>query len=314
MESHTGQTGRSDPLWRLTPRHRLALGLSLIVLAALWLGWRWYGPVPAPTTPPLRYDITRTISYSFTLKNTTNRVLEQVEFWTYAPVRQTSSQQCCVHLDVSQPYRLEQDSWGNQLLHFQLTDWPPYSSRIIRIKAELRLADNANPLPESRLAAFLGPERFIESDAPPLRTLAAQLADQQPAITARNIYEWVASHIRYAGYLREDRGALYAFQKQQGDCTEYMDLFIALARANGIPARAVGGYVYDQDAVLKPNDYHNWAEFYVDGAWRLADPQKRRFGERPSRYLAMRLITADATTPQTHRFWYRGEGLHITMN
>ena len=313
MESHTGQTGRGDNLRRLTPRQWLAIGLSLLTLAAVWLGWRWYGQTPA--IPPVRYDIPRTVSYSFILKNTTNRVLEQADFWTYAPVRQTSIQQCCDSLVVSQPYQLEPDAWGNQILHFHLTNLPPYSSRLIRIKADLRLTDSANWLPEPPLPAFLGQEPFIERDHPQIRAVAAQLATPQPAMTARKLYEWVAGNVRYAGYLREDRGALYALQHQQGDCSEYMYLFIALARANGIPARAMGGYVIDHNAVLKPSDYHNWAEFYLDGAWRLADPQKQHFDERPSHYIAMRLITGAGTaSAQAQRFWYNGEGLKVTMN
>ncbi len=36
------------------------------------------------------YTIPRHIQYSFTLQNKTNLLVKEVEFWTYAPVKQTS--------------------------------------------------------------------------------------------------------------------------------------------------------------------------------------------------------------------------------
>jgi transglutaminase-like putative cysteine protease len=54
-----------------------------------------------------------------------------------------------------------------------------------------------------------------------------------------------------------------------------MDLFLALARANGIPAQAVAGYVVPGNGVLHAADYHNWTLFYADGLWRISDPQRR---------------------------------------
>ncbi len=68
----------------------------------------------------------------------------------------------------------------------------------------------------------------------------------------------MAGNIQYAGYTKDDRGALYALKKRKGDCTEYMYLLTALARANGVPTRGIGGYVYAKDAVLRPMDHTPW--------------------------------------------------------
>lgn len=297
------------------------IGLSAAALALVALSGGWYlqslAPPPAPGAPEARYDIPRTISYSFTLKNDTNRVLNNVEFWTYAPVRQTATQRCCRHLTVSQPYQLDSDRWGNQVMHFTVTELPPYASRVIRIQADMELAERSNLLPDDQPDRFLAGERFVEVDHPDIQATAQRLASATPAATVRRIHDWVAGNLRYAGYRREERGALYALQKRQGDCTEFMDLFIALARANGIPARAVGGYVYDQNAIASPSDYHNWAEFYLDGVWHIADPQKRRFVDRQSYYIAMRLLSgsAEPMLGKAHRFWHSGgEGLSVRMN
>ena len=47
----------------------------------------------------------RRIRYSFTLRNTTDRVIPDVTFLTYAPVKKTAVQQC-LHLRTSHPYKL----------------------------------------------------------------------------------------------------------------------------------------------------------------------------------------------------------------
>lgn len=62
-------------------------------------------------------------------------------------------------------------------------------------------------------------------------------------------------------------------------CLEFTDLFIALARASGIPARAVEGYAYSQNSKLKPlsilkDTLHTWPEYYDSEkqSWVMIDP------------------------------------------
>ena len=61
--------------------------------------------------------------------------------------------------------------------------------------------------------------------------------------------------------------SLTALQTLSGDCTEHTVLFIALARAAGIPARICSGIVFVKDAFY----YHFWPEVYV-GKWVQMDP------------------------------------------
>jgi transglutaminase-like putative cysteine protease len=53
----------------------------------------------------------------------------------------------------------------------------------------------------------------------------------------------------------------------QAVCTEYTDLFIAIARAAGIPAREVNGYAFTADKDVRPlslsqDTLHAWPEYY----------------------------------------------------
>ena len=299
------------------------VGGAVALLAIGGLGAWWFRVEPQPQPQPLpaaavfepRYEIPKTLSYSFTLKNTSGRLLEDAEFWTYAPVKQTSAQHCCVRLDVSQPHDVDTDAWGNQAVHLRLAPLPPFASRVIRITAELRMAAEPNRLPQASAGPLLRAEQFVEADHPLIRAKAVELAGPDPLATAHQLFTWVSGHVRDTGYVRQDRGALYALKHQQGDCTENMYLFMALARANGIPSKAMGGYVIDGNGVLRPEAYHNWAEFEADGVWRIADPHGRVFSDRYGSYVAMRVVADTEGEPfQAHRFWHSGDGLDVKMN
>ena len=59
----------------------------------------------------------------------------------------------------------------------------------------------------------------------------------------------------------------------KGDCTEHAVLFVALARALGVPARQVHGLVYARYADGKDALYwHAWAEVLSGGEWIAVDP------------------------------------------
>ena len=264
---------------------------------------------------PAGYTIAKNIQYSYTLQNTTNRVIEKAEFWAHAPVKQTAHQ-LCQDLTANYPFQLNTDHYGNQVLHFTFENLAPYASRIITIKANLMVSRLANPIGAKPEAADLLPEKYIESDHPAIRRAAAKLQESDAIKTINAVFRWVASHMSYSGYAARDRGALYALQQKKGDCTEYMDLFVALCRANGLPARRIGGYVSPQNAVLKARDYHNWGEFYLDGTWQVADPQNNALMQNQDDYIAMRIIRAAGDNPlgTYNRFQVKGEGLKARMN
>ncbi|MEJ2347717.1 MAG: transglutaminase-like domain-containing protein [Patescibacteria group bacterium] len=62
-------------------------------------------------------------------------------------------------------------------------------------------------------------------------------------------------------------------------CMEFTDLFIALARAAGIPAREINGYAYTENPEIQPlslvaDVLHSWPEYwnYDKNAWIPVDP------------------------------------------
>jgi len=264
---------------------------------------------------PVEYVIAKQVQYSFALQNKTNRVIPKAEFWAYAPVKQTATQ-LHARLDCNHPYQLIGDNSGNQVLHLTFDNLTPYATRLITVRADLGLSQKSNPLPQAPLPWDLKAEKHIESDHPAIRRLAAQLKSPDRFETVERIFSWVVQHIAYSGYARDNRGALYALEYKKGDCTEYMSLFVALCRASGISARGIGGYICPESTQLKPGAYHNWAEFYHNGAWQIADPQNNVLMQNQADYIAMRIIRAHEDNPMGsfNRFRVKGEGLKVKMN
>ncbi len=255
------------------------------------------------------------VQYSFTLQNRTNKGLQDVQFWTYAPVKQTATQKCTT-INTSHPYTMVIDKYGNQVLNFTFKKFPPYATRLITINADLLMSDTPNIMPAENMENYLKPEKYIESDNPEIIKKAMVLRKDNTLDTARNIFNWVSGSIQYSGYQKRDLGALYAFSKKKGDCTEYMYLFAALCRGNNIPSRCISGYVCQNNTVLKPADFHNWAEFYEKDRWYLADPQKRVFMKDASAYVIMQVINRNEDNPMKghSRFRIKGDGIKVRMN
>lgn len=285
----------------------LVISVIVVIGIAAWYGWKVLNmPV---------YDSVKTISYSLNVKNTTNRVLENVDVRTYAPVKETSAQRCCKRLDVSHSYVMEVDDIGNQVLHFNFKTIPPFGMLVIRVTAELEMANTLNWRFSFQPDWLMKSEPLIESDHEEIKTVASSLQPEQSIPMAKKIYDWVAEHVEDIGYVQEERGALFALQNKQGDCTENAYLFTALARANRIPARPVAGYFMNDNGLLRADSYHEWAEFLEEGVWHYADPQKKQYDTAYDAYVAMRRVDNRESSPfRFARFSHSGDGLKVTMN
>jgi hypothetical protein len=141
----------------------------------------------------------------------------------------------------------------------------------------LRITREAPDAPSQPLAAgdrerFLAATPTHQADAPEIVELAREIVGDEtdPVARADRLQQWVFSS------LRKDSGAdsataLNVLDRRAGDCTEHTMLFVALARAAGIPAREVGGIVY---ADLEPPSFgwHAWAEIHDGARWVSVDP------------------------------------------
>lgn len=253
-------------------------------------------------------DIQRQLRFTVTLTNPKSYDLLDQVIWLYMPAAETPTQKLD-SIRVSMPYSRQTDPFGHTIITLVFPRFAPLSNQVISVVIDvfMNAAPSMTPLENSE--AWLGAERYIETTDPKIQSLATTLKRPSARDTALAIYDWVKSHLHYKGYLADDYGAAYALNQLQGDCTEYAYLAVALARANGIPARMVGGYVSDKNAILRAADYHNWAEVYFDGAWQLLDAQKAHWLAPTEHYVAFRFYRDEEINPigLAHRYYQNGK-------
>ncbi|MFC1661286.1 transglutaminase-like domain-containing protein, partial [Gemmatimonadota bacterium] len=76
--------------------------------------------------------------------------------------------------------------------------------------------------------------------------------------------------------------AVQVLESGAGDCNEHTVLYVALARALGLPARTAVGLVYLDNAFF----YHAWPEVWL-GQWVAVDPT---FGQYPADAAHLRFV------------------------
>lgn len=161
---------------------------------------------------------------------------------------------------------------------------------------------------KSELEKYLVSERLIDSDYDKIKLMAALLDTQDEIQRIKNIFDFVLEHLKYAGYLRDDQGAIKTFESGRGDCTDYTDLFVALCRANNIPARHVQGFLAFSADTLK----HSWAEVYTEQfGWVPFDVLQTdlkqpayRFDMMKNRNIYLSHIRNDPTLMGKYTLWY----------
>ncbi len=127
---------------------------------------------------------------------------------------------------------------------------------------------------------------------------------------AKKIFDLSIDTIEYE-IQPERRGSLWVYQNKRGDCSEYTDLSIALARASGIPARAVYGWGYYENENLRG---HAWLEYYLPNeGWQPADPT---WGETSGNYFTTldpihltRSVRGLSSTESWDNVYYYGSSL-----
>jgi len=234
-----------------------------------------------------RATINRHLRFTVSLANPKPYELQSQTLWLYVPVAEGPTQQLAA-LTVSMPHERLTDAIGHAIVKLDFPKFPPFATKLVSINANVLLTSEPVSTPLQNPQDWLGAERFVETNDPRIQKLAAELKRLSDRETAQSIYAWTRDNLHHTAYAADVLGALDALQHGGGDCTEYACLAVALARANGIPARRVGGYVTDRDSVLRASDYHDWAEVYFDGAWRLLDAHKGHWLEPAGQYVAFR--------------------------
>ncbi len=191
-----------------------------------------------------------------------------------------------------------QESKGedNRVLRFSLGKLSPGASGEVRLTQVLRVSGRKwenlggeGGIPQE-LLRLTEPVPNLWENAPELREKAEELRGETPYLTARNIFEFVKDHLTYFAQA-SDQSALEVYRSRVGKCTEFTNLFIALVRLSGLPAKFLAGYGYAPkfgDNAERMG--HAFAALYLPGAgWVPADGtwQGGQFGELSEDHLIL---------------------------
>lgn len=159
---------------------------------------------------------------------------------------------------------------------YDFTPSSPGQQLVIRIKGSAYAHDYATcrkqpTAHDEDLSAWLKAENYIDSDSPLIKAKAAELKGDTEEETIKNIFYYTQKNFTYVPN-DNNIGALGMLWAKRGDCTEFTDLFVALCRASGIPARHIYGITVETNGNGK-GTAHSWAEVYMkDCGWVAFDP------------------------------------------
>jgi len=176
------------------------------------------------------------------------------------------------------PSEVKIDTDGNWIAVYNLSG----RQRVdVAVAGSVQIFASYRPFPkpsDTTLSTNLKETQYWQVNDPKIKSLAAELK------TPKAIYEYVSKTLKY-DFGRvvpnvQRFGAVKALEApDQAICMEFTDLFIAIARAAGIPAREINGYAYTENPELQPlslvaDVLHSWPEYYDSkkGAWIPIDP------------------------------------------
>jgi transglutaminase-like putative cysteine protease len=145
---------------------------------------------------------------------------------------------------------------------------------VTAVQASLGQTSSGYWLPNSRsirneFARELQVTPWIEVDDPTIAAHARRLRKREgdPVAVAKRLLAWVADSVRLEATLTPPSAAA-ALRSRAGDVEHHATLFVALARAAGIPSRAVSGILLHDTTFVS----HAWAEVWLGQRWVPVDP------------------------------------------
>jgi len=193
------------------------------------------------------------------------------------------------------PINVTLDEDGNYLAWYKLGRNQKLDIRVLGSAKIYSSSKVKNPaLDEDLRKKYTKADKYWEKDHPQIVALLDNiLGTTHPQNTediARLIYRYVVGALNYDQSRLEQNvntadqgverfGAVTALNTpKEAVCMEFTDLFIALSRAAGIPARELDGYAYTANTSLRPlsltrDVLHAWPEYW-DGTrgWVMVDP------------------------------------------
>lgn len=190
---------------------------------------------------------------------------------------QNTTTQKVIQWGISVPgEKIEQlDGFGNLLL--ASSQRFNYQQLMIMAQGMVEIDENALFCLDNRIH----PSIYLQSThatqcSPEMMQFAHMHSFEKKQLNLIDLAAAVLDHIPYnAGLTRVETTASEAFEHKKGVCQDHAQVFVALVRYLGLPARYVSGYLYVTEANHLAS--HAWAEVYQEGKWHCYDVSNQLF-------------------------------------
>jgi len=175
----------------------------------------------------------------------------------------------------------EPDSGG----HYLYGEWPAATaSKSLQLTFKVRAAQHREknlvatnePIPVA-VRKYLEASELIPIDGVVAETAQEIIHDEQDILQrARAVYDWVVENTYRDPNVKGCGTGIVeiTLARRSGKCADLSSVYVALARASGVPAREVFGLRLGKEEQQDiTGGYHCWAEFYLPGTgWVPVDP------------------------------------------
>lgn len=186
------------------------------------------------------------------------------------------------------PLNVTMDGDANYLAWYRLDRSQKLDVRVFGSTKLYATSKVRNPvLDETLRKEYTKSQKYWEKDNPQITAKLNEILTSNPPEDAegkaRLIYQFVVDYLKYDPERLKNNaerlGASAALNNPDSAvCMEFTDLFIALSRAAGIPARELNGYAYSVNAKSRPlsltkDILHSWPEYFDNRrGWVMVDP------------------------------------------
>lgn len=189
----------------------------------------------------------------------------------------TNYQDIYINDIIPKPENVYADNDGNWLAQYTLSPSKRLNIKVLG-RAKIYLSPKKELLNKENKEIYLKQQDFWETQNLEIQKLAKELK------TPSEIYQYVVKNLNYDfSRVESGKGRAGASQTLKNPtsavCLEFTDLFIAIARAAGIPTRAVNGFAYTDNSASRPlsllkDVLHAWPEYYDfdQEKWIMIDP------------------------------------------
>jgi transglutaminase-like putative cysteine protease len=236
-------------------------------------------PAPDIAAQPVRLTEPRSVTIEFvdSVRNEGPGNLKELEYFILIPP-ETPNQRILNFTIEPQPVDYLVDEWGQDIAHYQWFNVAPGSELVVRWTAEAKIYNieydlnlgrpfDLADVPLDILDEYTRDAVKYNIYDPGIQNAAKEAAGGETDMyqIVRGIFDFTMEHLEYElGEGWDD--AATVLDRGNGTCSEYSFLFISLCRANGIPARYIGGSHYRAESgAYTDTVFHRMVEVYFPG-------------------------------------------------